>query len=127
MKRRGFTLMEVMMSVGIFTPASLMLLGAFLGSAHLSESNRNLTRAMNDGRVVLEAIRQTSSNGLATVRATDWRNWALSNGLNSLGSESVVVTFPDPAADPMPVTMQVQWQEQRRTKSIFIQSLITRR
>ena len=123
----GFTLIELMMAVMIFTIAVVSLMGVYMAIAQLNESNRNLTRAVADTRIVLEAIRQTSSGGLSAVTGTNWTTWASANGLTALQNESTTVTYVDSAADPLSVTVQINWSERGRARSTLINTLVTRR
>lgn len=128
MKRsEGFTLIEVMISMMVFAIAIAALAGFYIGTARLGESGRNLTQAMNDVRVVAEAMRDLSTGGLAVVTATDWTAWAQANGLRSLQNETVTVTYGNPAADPLQVSVQVAWQEGARPRSASMDTLVTRR
>jgi prepilin-type N-terminal cleavage/methylation domain-containing protein len=127
MRRSGFTMIEVMVAMTVFVIAIVALMGVYLGIAALSESSRNLTQAMADARVVLEGLRDTSGGGLAAVTGTDWTAWAENNGLTSLRDEAVTVTYADPAADPLSVTIQVTWEERQRARAATLNTLVTRR
>ena len=115
------------MSVMIFAVALVALVGVTLGISSLNESSRNLVRAMADAHILLEGIRETSTGGLAAVTATNWPAWATANGLISLNNEAVTVAYANPAADPLAVTVQVNWQERGRAKSAAVNTLVTRR
>lgn len=127
MGARGFTLIEVVVTMLVFAVASVALAGFYVGAARLGESSRNLSRALNDVRAVAEAIRDASASGLATVTATNWTNWAAQNGLTGLPNEAVTVTYVNPGADPLQATVQVSWQEAGRARSASVDTLVTRR
>lgn len=123
----GFTLAELMVAVMVFTIGAVALMGVYLGVSQLGEAGRNVAQAMADARVVLEGIRDTSTAGLPAVTATNWTTWAVTNGLTLLNNESVTVTYANPAADPLPVTVQVSWQDRGRARSASVDTLVTRR
>ncbi len=125
--RAAFSLAELMVSVMVFTIGVVALMGVYLSVAQISESSRNLARAMADARVVLEGIRETSTAGLPAVTVTNWTTWASNGGLTSLNNESMTVTYANPAADPLAVTVQVNWQERGRARSASVATLVTRR
>lgn len=129
--RLGFTFMEILMSMLVFTISILALIGLYVTVAQLNESSRNLMQAVNDARAVLEAVREDSNSGLNTVMAKNWTSWSATNGLTSLRSEAVAVRWPGwPAistSDPLPVTCTVSWEERTRNRSITVDTLVTRR
>ena len=127
LKERGFTLIEILMTVGIFVITTVALVGLNVSVAAMNESSRNLTQAMAGGRVILEQIRNASVGGLAAVTGTNWTTWAAANNLTSLNDESVTVAYVDPAADPLNVTVTVNWSERGRARSAAVNTLVTRR
>ncbi len=52
----GFTLMEMVVAVGIFSILSLMLAGIFLSASNMEKNTANSQRLQNDGRYILEKI-----------------------------------------------------------------------
>jgi prepilin-type N-terminal cleavage/methylation domain-containing protein len=124
---KGFTLVEIMMSMLVFAISMIALAGFYISTARLNESSRNLTQAINDARVVSEAIRDTSTAGLAAVTATNWTNWATANSLTSLSNEAIAVTYGALNADPLQVQIRVNWLERGRAKTTAIDTLVTQR
>ncbi len=146
-KKKGFTLPEVAISLLIFALAMTVLVGIYAGFASLTWSNRNLTQALNDARVVMEQIRDTSAGGgLAAVTGTDWAAWVASSAGGNLTdpltrtnpsplpAEAIQVQYTSvwgdpeqPGADPLPVIVRVDWQERGRNRSAMVNTLVTRR
>lgn len=126
---RGFTLVEVLMAMLVFVVAVVALLGLYVGVSNLRESSRNMAQAMADARTVLEEIREASGASLATVTGTDWTTWAEDNNLTSLPNEVITVTFEDENADPLEVTVQVDWTERGRLRQpgAVVETLVTQR
>lgn len=148
-KQGGFTLVEVMVTLVLFAGTMAAFAGVYAATARLRESSRNLTQAMNDGRIVLEGIRDTSTGGgLAAVTGTDWTAWAPANGLVNpvtgqtwLENEVVRVFYiaspppppavpgPPPAGppDPLTITVRIEWTERNRVRWADVSTLMTRR
>lgn len=131
-KRRGFTLVEVMISMAIFAGTLAAFAGVCVTMARLSESSRNLTQAMNDGRVVLEAMRDTAQSGGLTGASgvtgvyPQGNNLAVALGLNSLQNETIRATYS--GVDPLQVTLSMDWDEGVHNRDpITVETLITRR
>lgn len=138
----GFTLIEVMVSMLIFATSMTAAFTLYTTISRLDDSNRNLTQALNDGRIVMEAIRNTAqANGLAAVTATNWTAWAAvpANGVVNpathqpwLPNEVIRVFYstapaafpavpgpaPVPLPDPLGITVRVEWQEENRAGDV---------
>lgn len=134
MGNRGFTLVEVMMAMVIFTGSLAALIAIYGSTGRLSESSRNLSQAINDARIVMEAIRNTAQNGGLTGAAgvtgvyAQGNNLATPLGLASLQNETITVTYGNVATDPLPLTLQVSWQEAGgRTRTVSLDTTVTRR
>ncbi|MDO8730253.1 MAG: prepilin-type N-terminal cleavage/methylation domain-containing protein [Candidatus Omnitrophota bacterium] len=140
-RRSGFTLIEVMMATVVFA-GSMVAFAAFYSSiGRMSESSRDLTQAMNDAHVVLEAMRDTAqTNGLTgangvTGRYPEGPNLAVTlglitvSGLRTLPNETITVDYVNAAADPLQVVLQVNWDQRGygRSRAITTETLITRR
>ena len=87
-RRRGFTLIEVMLGASILTVALVALLGAFFGQSYLNTAARNLTAGMSDATRIMEQIRQQNI-GCATPSVlppagNSWDEW-----LNQVDGKSV--------------------------------------
>ena len=130
---KGFTLIEVMVSILIFATAMVAFSTLYVTTARLNEASRNLTQAINDGRTIMEAMRdRAQSVGLAgeggvTATYPQGTNLAPAFGLSSLVNEAVTATYSNPNTDPLPVTVQVSWQESGRNRSVALDTLLTRR
>ena len=128
--KKGFTLIELMAGIGLFSFALLGLLalmGQALALGHFS-SNRMI--AINEVRQVIEDIRRVAdSSGLDTVASTNF-NETLDDDV--LKSGSITVTDLNGAtlannADPLPVRIQITWDEKGRTVSYVVDTQVTER
>ena len=137
----GFSLVEVMVGVGLFAIALFGILSLLNFALAMNSFSENRTIAMNDTRRVLEEIRRVANaDGLTTVTTTNWSTWATTNladpagsGNLSLDSEAVTVTdlqgisLVGNAADPLPVRVTMTWNEKQRPATYVVDTLITSR
>lgn len=135
----GFTLVELMIAVLIFASAVVIMLLAFVSAEALTESSRNLTQAVEDAQTVMERIRddlQSSADPEAFVAAfpeSTYEDWVIDqqNGdtqFNDLTNEAVEVTYGDAGEDPLPISVEISWEERGgRQRSTVIETQMTRR
>ena len=141
-RRRGFTLIEVMISMLIFASSMTAAFVLYTVIGRMDDSSRHLTQAMNDGRLVMEAIRNTAqANGLGapsgvTAFYPAGANLIAPGGrfaelgpprVEMLPVETITVTYA--GGDPLQVTVRVSWSEEGRLPLRFIelQTLMTTR
>ena len=94
MRKKGATLVELMLAAVILAIALTALLEAFLGQIALNEQSRNLTWAMNDAARVMERLRQANSGCASTPSAvspvgTSWNAWLIDAGATGGGGKSI--------------------------------------
>lgn len=129
-KNSGFTLLEVMISSAILIVALLGLIAVYTGCFTLNEGARNLTIAINDAQCVMEEIRDR--NIPSNITQEDWTDWALKNppdggGCNSLNNETIAVTWIPNEADPLEITVTVEWKEKGRDRNAQLITLLAER
>jgi prepilin-type N-terminal cleavage/methylation domain-containing protein len=108
-RRRGFTLIEMMLGTTVMVIVLVALMGAFVGQSFLTNSARNLTAAMNDATRVMEEIRRLNTTpncaGLPTALPPDpyrtWNAW-----LNAEGQGKSVMQSSDDSYEVVAVTCQ---------------------
>lgn len=131
MSRFGFTLIELMIGVGILVIAIAGLLGVFTACFGLNESAGNLTIAISHARCVIEEVRDRNIPSIIT--GIDWATWAQSDppgggGCNNLNGESVQVSYPSGAgANPLEILVTVNWTEKGRARNAQLATLLTER
>ena len=132
-RAKGLSLIEVMFAMMIFAIAAVWLMGFYANTARLNEQSRNLTQAMNDAKILMEAIRDTAQTSGLTGGAgvtgifPAGQNLGPANGLTGLRNERVTAAYANPAADPLAVTVQVAWDEWGRQRAATVDTLVTRR
>ena len=109
----GFTLLELMVAVGILAVAITGLLAAFINASLLSLANRNKIIAINDGQYVLEKVKNNPDY-------EDPGIYNVSNFTNlNLNNESIFVTVSSPSANLKNVVANVTWTNERLQTSSF--------
>ena len=142
-RKRGLTLVELVMVAAILGIGIAALIGAFVSQMALNEHARNMAWAMNDANRVMERLRQLNTNcetpsgsapsecGAGAAACADWDDWLESDAAggknlqpNPAVNELVVVTCRNQANtevcavgtdDPILVTVAVCWRHRSRT------------
>ena len=129
---KGFTLIETLIAAFVLTIAVLTTAFSVLNLQDLSALAREKETAMNDASRVLEAMRDTADNSLATLRSTDWSAWMTNNVMNvkaqnelRLDQENVVVNVGN--GNPASVTFVLNWNHKQRSYSYRVMTLMTDR
>lgn len=145
-RRRGFTLVEVMVSMAVFTGTMGAFAAYYATSAQLKENGRNTIQALTDGRTVLEAIRNIAQAGgliggggvtvlfpegdivlPAPVALPGIAAWTLSGEVVSVSYADPVTGVSVLTADPLPVTVTVAWTDRGHPRAVSLRTLMTRR
>ncbi|MCM8813359.1 MAG: type II secretion system GspH family protein [Candidatus Omnitrophica bacterium] len=131
-KIQGFTLIELMISIGIFGIVFLALLSGYMSCLKINESSRGMMIATEDARRVIEQMRSLAVASLVSITAVNWTSWASANGLTALPAEQIVVTYTDGDGtgnplddDPLQVTVRVNWNEAGRARALNLATRIT--
>lgn len=130
--QQAFTLIEILISVTVLSIVLLAMISGYVGCLTINEISRNTTVASEDARQVVEQMRSLAVDSLSDIIAVNWTTWAAGNGLTSLDSELITVTYTDRDGsgdplddDPLEVTVTVSWQDRTRARSLNLVSLIT--
>lgn len=107
--KAGFSLLEVVLSIAIFSIVIAASLACTIHIITLSDAAHDRTAATNHTRRLIEEIRERADTGLGTVTAANWALWAVNNGLNTLDNEVFQVNYTNVNADPLEMTVRVDW------------------
>ncbi len=125
-KIKGFTLVEVIVVCLILTVVLVGFLGVFNLSLSLNETSINSVIAVNDACSVLERIKNIDPFDSAVLVAA-YPDGGFVAGYNNLPQETVQVNYANLAADPIHVSVTVNWQEKSRLLSESVVTLVTQR
>lgn len=124
--RKGFTYLELVIAMVILVPVILGLIQATAYSNKMSSLARSVTVAIADASSVMENIRNTARNGLGSVTAA-YPNGNPVAGYANLTNEQIVVTYPNPIADPLDITITVTWEQEERFMTRVLRSKVTQK
>jgi prepilin-type N-terminal cleavage/methylation domain-containing protein len=130
--KKGFTLIEIMLSIMVATIVLLGLISGYISCLQINEMSKSTTIATEHARRVIEQMRSDSVGELTDITSVDWTAWAAANGLDTLAAEQVTVGYIDRDGtgdalddDPLEVLITVTWTDGPRARSIILSSLIT--
>lgn len=135
-RSKAFTLIEIMIAIGILVVLLPALLKSIVSYSMLNAVTRDRIIAIAECRLVIEQMRGISktASSLSEITDVDWTSWAVSNGVNSLLSEVVSVVYTDLDSsgddpledDPLAITVTITWQTQEgRTSNLSFSTLTT--
>jgi type II secretory pathway pseudopilin PulG len=124
--RAGLTLVEVLISVGIFGIAIPALLGGMLTGYGVVKKNAHHIAALNLARKKIENIMNIQYSSLSTTaNAYSETNVLLDS--NSALRANIPVTVSNPSGTTRKfITVTVRWTEQNRTFTVTLHTLVTR-
>ncbi|MDP3921114.1 MAG: type II secretion system protein [Candidatus Omnitrophota bacterium] len=104
--QRGLTLIELMISMGILLITVLLAFYVLTTSQQMAEHARGRLSALNAARSVMEAIKDTSIDGIAEIVLADFVPDELQNAAVTIATNPTPVAADDPIAT---VTVTVAW------------------
>jgi len=120
-----------MISAAIFIAVLLSVLILFYNYLVVMEISRNATIAVNDASFMLESMRSTDPFTINNIVIAYPAGADLADriGPRKLKNETVVVSYQNPAADPLVITMTVSWQDEVkiRNRSFSLTTIMTQR
>lgn len=125
----GFTLIELMITVLVVVLALVGYVGANIAIQQTGEGTFERSVAMQDANQVIERIRNTAASGQFPDDVTaSFPNGDTVDGFDTLTNEQVTVSYADPDADPLDVTVNVSWLGNgRRPVSAALRTYVTQR
>ena len=121
-KKNALTLVELLITVFVLSIGILSTLLFFTNAMRSTEFARDITEATSHAGTVLEEMHTRET--LANIAQTDWSAWSLGEGINTLPSESVTVAITNAAADPLDITVTVNWTRSQRQNTMSLKTRI---
>jgi prepilin-type N-terminal cleavage/methylation domain-containing protein len=120
--RKGFTLVELLMTAAILAYVLCGILALFVNCMFLNEGNRNSSIAIGHAQFALEEKKNTA---FASITSETWNTAAISaKGLAPLIGESIGIVVS--GVEPKDVNVTVTWRDRNlRNRSVNLRTLIT--
>lgn len=125
---KSLTLLELGVVVCIIVLAVIPTYTAFIQAINLTQDAKEMNMALDDAVNTLEKIKAMSFTGLFSVFANNTPISEAHIGNFSLPGESIrVVYINGTTADPLPIEVQVSWQNKNnRSQRISLRTMRTR-
>lgn len=123
---RGFTLIELIIALSVIVPVLLGSIGLNVYVFRMTETSRRAMVAVQDAHTVIERIRNVSKTSLVQVVST-YPSGQTVSGFSNLPSEQVTVTYPNASADPLAITVTVNWTDRQGTMTRSLATQVTHR
>lgn len=127
--QKGFSLIEIMITVAVVSLALVGYIGANMSVQQSGEAGYERTVAIQDAHRVIEQMRNATAAGQFPANVTTaFPDNGFVGGFTTLTNEQVQVTYADAAADPLDVTVTVSYRANgRRNVNAAVRSIITQR
>lgn len=119
MKSRGFSLVEVMVSLTILTVGVVTLLLALVQCIISNNTNVNQVVATLDAQSVLEEIKNLPFANISN-------SYTVQQPYNNLANETISINVTNPELKIKNVTVTVGWNEREASKSLPLFTKIAR-
>ena len=118
-----------MITMAVLVVTLLGFMGANTAVQQSSAAAFERAVAVQDANQVIERMRNTAAAGTFPANVTGlFPNGGAVNGFNTLTSELIIVTYVNPAANPLDATVTVRWLEKGvRNVDTSLRTLITQR
>lgn len=128
-KKEGFTLVELVVAMSIFT----VVLGATAQAlvsyyAALDLQNQRNTAIRNCTTVIsqMRELRDDNPNDFPDAITAEWPDSAVIDGAGTLHQEQIDVDYVNPNANPLEVTVRSRWVDlQGRPMSLSVTTMLT--
>lgn len=123
-ENKGFTLVELLLAVFILSTSIVGILLLFSQSILSTEYAWDKTIAISHVEATLEEMQLKDT--LTEITTTNWADWAIHQGFDTLPEESLDVSFFDTAADPLDIKVTVSWVRKQRKGEVTFRTQMTK-
>ena len=123
-EKSGISLVEIMISVFIISIGVTGSLAYFTAAKSATRLARDTTTATAHGEYILEEMRALSTQ--ADITANDWAAFISAQSLDTLDNEAIQIAYVDQDADPLNITITVNWTTNTRARSISLVTELTK-
>ena len=122
-------MIELMIAATILIAALMPLLMLFINYIVFMESCRNRIIASNDARYILEDIRDTTpfTNNNVINNFPQETDLSGNIGPKKLTDETIIVSYANQTADPLPILVTVNWREKTKNRNLTVTTWMTQR
>lgn len=130
--QNGFSLIELTIAIGVLVIGILTAAFCIYSLQGLGELAQEKEMAVADANRVLEAMRDSANDSIATLRNTNWTTWATNNVISTKGASELAldqenVSVSMDGGNPVPITLILSWRHKRQPYTYRIVTLMTDR
>lgn len=120
----GFTLAELLVATFVLVVGVLSALLFFSNAMNATQYAGDITEASSHGEYVLEEMKTRTT--LANIANTDWGAWITGENIYSLPSESMTVAITNAQANPLDISLDVNWTRKSRANNVNLRTRIAK-
>lgn len=130
--QRGFTMLELMVAIGVLLVATLSAFGSQLASMNLVTISRETDTAVTDAQACMESILTLQADQIP-LASSPYADGQEISGYSNLSNEILIATYPgfptgsDDSADvpdPLEIVLTLSWDDHRgRPRSLTLASV----
>lgn len=122
--KQGVTLVELLIASFLLLTGFCGLLTVFINSMHSTENSWEVTLATTHAQSILEEMQNRKTT--VDIKSSDWNVWLTQQAMTQLPNERVEVTYKNPHANPLDITVKVLWQSKSPINDITLETVLYR-
>ncbi len=122
--KQGVTLVELLIASFLLLTGFCGLLTVFINSIHSTENSWEVTLATTHAQSILEEMQNQKTT--FDIKSSDWNAWLTQQAMTQLSNERVEVSYKNPQANPLDITVKVVWQTKSPINEITLETVLYR-